>query len=302
MPSVPAGFILEAGRLTPEDRAAGIVLSLTVIPLDAAALTLPATTIPFGSAGFEVPPLRVPVNPAPQRARAASPGETAHGAEPAANVPAVATPAPFPDFESLAIRHSILPGLFRDAFANTCATAKNLWDRGYRAESLAELRRNERDHFAAPLFRSVRKTAEQSIGLSGTYDEQSRYVHILFSLVCFFLTISAAFVCLMLPLPSWGKRTGLILVIFCTAAGIWHLYRFAAGGEPFLRQSRSGVLKETAARRVPDPEGAVSVHFREGRPIRLSPAAEKTGSWVWVSSYGGDEAAGWVAVKDIVLY
>ena len=294
MPPVPEGCILESTLPAPGERNAGIALRLNLIPLDAGDFVLPARTVPFGNTLFEIPLLRVPVLPAPPKTAAADTAAESAGA----GVPAAAVP--FPETDSPLRRHPFLAKFFREAFADTRDTAKDLWDRGYRAESLAELRRKERDHPAGPLFRSLREAAELRAALAGTGDERPRYARLLLALVCLFPALAVWF--LRVRFPPWGKRAGLVCAVFFAAAGLLCLYRFAAGGEAVFRHSRSGVLRETALRRVPDPSGETTARFREGWPVRLSPDSERTGSWVWVTVHGGDGASGWVQAEDIVVY
>jgi hypothetical protein len=65
---------------------------------------------------------------------------------------------------------------------------------------------------------------------------------------------------------------------------------------------RSGVMKQTEARRIPDPSGEITADLNEGRPIKLSSDPEKTGGWVRVITNDEAEKAGWVLRDKIVLY
>jgi len=68
MPEVPPGAILVSSPLTPQERAGGITLKLTLIPLEGD-FYIPARTLETENARFEIPALRIQVNqPLPQSA------------------------------------------------------------------------------------------------------------------------------------------------------------------------------------------------------------------------------------------
>ena len=300
MPAVPPGFILEAERPAPEERAAGSAIKLKAIPLDAAALDLPSRTVSYGDAVFEIPALYIPVkaaSPAPEQSAVAPSVGAVDSAEPASAGGKV--PAPFPEFESLVRRHPLLFRLFGGAIENTCNTAKNLWERGYRAEALAELRRNERDHPAGSVFKSLRREAERSLALPAAEDETPWITRPAAFLLCGILALAALVSGLRLSSP-YRKKIAIACAALFIVAALFYLYR-SLGGTALSGQSRSGVLKETDVRRAPDPAGEAVFRFSEGRSVRLT-GLGKTGSWVFVTSYDEERAAGWVPVEKIVFY
>lgn len=295
MPPVPAGFILEPGRLSPDDRNAGVALRLRVIPLNAEVLILPGKIVSSENAVFEIPSLHVPVLPGPGRSVvevAAGPAGAVAEADGSGDIP-------FPEFKSLVRNHPFMFKWFRESLEMSYNAAEKLWDQGYRAEALAELRRNERDHPAAFLFRSLRKAAEFRMALDNTADEKPRYRYALFFLACTSLALIAALAGLRLaPSGEKGLRRGAILL---AVAGLLCLGRFALG-ERLPGGSRLVVLRETDIRRIPDPAGEIIARQKEGQPARLPPGAGKTGSWVLISSPGEDGSSGWVLDKKIILY
>jgi hypothetical protein len=62
---------------------------------------------------------------------------------------------------------------------------------------------------------------------------------------------------------------------------------------------RSGVLRETEARRIPDSAGTVTGTFREGQAVQ---ARSTSGSWIWVETPDSPQNAGWIPAADIVFY
>jgi hypothetical protein len=91
------------------------------------------------------------------------------------------------------------------------------------------------------------------------------------------------------------RRAGLILLLALGGFSLWGLLdsRDRAGGR------RSGVLRETAVRRVPDPAGTVIGVFREGQPVWARPLSA---SWVWVEIPDSPREAGWIPEEAIVFY
>jgi hypothetical protein len=164
LPSVPPGFILESLPLSSGEALAGIALKLRLIPLEANSFALARRQFSHNGAIFEVPALRIPVRAAEQK-----PGTQAEHAAPEGSF---APPFPPPD---TAIRNH--PQLYQK-YQNNCdtiyAAAKRLWEGKHRADALAELRQNERDHPAGEFFAAIRREAEQAIGFTNTNDEKQK--------------------------------------------------------------------------------------------------------------------------------
>jgi hypothetical protein len=97
--------------------------------------------------------------------------------------------------------------------------------------------------------------------------------------------------------PSGSRFSVFFGIILLGFAGIC-LWGFVTGrGIPPGKSS--GVLRETAARRVPDPSGAVTAFFREGPRVSIRPDG---GSWVWVEAPDAAAGAGWVPRSDVIFY
>jgi hypothetical protein len=295
IPPVPAGFILEPARLSAEDRSAGVALRLRIIPLNAEVLFLPGKTVSFENAVFEIPPLSVPVLPGPGGFTPDDEAGPADGIEEAAGSGDI----PFPEFEPLVQDHPFMFKWFRKSFEMSYNTAAEFWDQGYRAEALAELRRNERDHPAGFLFRPLREAAEFRLALDNTAGEKPRYRYMLFFFACTGLALITALAGL--GLAPLGKKVLRRWAVLLAAAGLLCLGRFALG-ERLPGRSRQAVLKETAVRRIPDPAGEIIARWGEGQPARLPPGSGKTGSWLLISTPGENGSAGWVWEEKIILY
>ena len=180
LPPVPPGYILDALPLSYQDKSAGIALRLRLIPLEAGVFMLEKRQITTGDIIFEIPALRIPVNRTSAAAGAAATPEKAE--ENNVIIPETAISAlPFPPLEITAINHSRLFGKYELECKTIYNTAKNLWDRGYRANALAALRKNERDHPAGALFAEIRRSAEQVLGFYQTNDEKKKSLLSVFS-------------------------------------------------------------------------------------------------------------------------
>jgi hypothetical protein len=165
LPSVPPGFILESLPLSSGEALAGIALKLRLIPLEANSFALARRQFSHNGAIFEVPALRIPVS----RAAGQKPVTQAEHAAAGGN-----SPPPFPPPNAAIQNHSQLYQRYQNKCDTTYAAAKKLWEGGSRADALAELRQNERDHPAGEFFAALRREAEHALGITGTCDEKQK--------------------------------------------------------------------------------------------------------------------------------
>ena len=187
MPPVPPGHIVESMPLTPEEKAAGKVLSLRVIPLETGTFSLQRRQFSYGMDVFEIPAVRIPVGAGSRNTEAnpaAAPMATASAAAPMATAP-VAAPvsrpaALFPPLEPTAGKYARLYGAHQADCVAVYGNAKDLWEKGHYADSLATLRKNERDHKAGALFAAIRREAEQALGFLETNNEKAGKFLLLF--------------------------------------------------------------------------------------------------------------------------
>ncbi|MDR2134571.1 MAG: hypothetical protein LBP27_05635 [Treponema sp.] len=307
MPPVPEGLILEAAPLDEAARGEGILLRLKVIPLNVSVLSLPARTVAWGDAVFEIPALRVPVAAAssPEPALKAAPsaaGSAAAESEAAAEREGTASQAAAAAFPSFRPPRIPLPKSLAASCEMLYAMADNLWDRGYRAEALAGLRRNERDHPAGPLFAALRREAERSLALTGAPDEKWRPGKLVSCLAC--LALAAA---LFFRAVFGGRKRRLVFAAFFLFAGLIFMYGFFETAMPW--KTRRAVARETAVRGAPDAAAAVTARFAEGLVVRIGPGGAAAGgakdrAWVWAEDFREEAAGpeGWVSVESLVFY
>jgi hypothetical protein len=177
-PVVPPGHILEFVPSSPAEREAastadaGAVLKLRLIPLTAVPFVLEKRQIVYGGVVFEIPAVRIPVSrPAAANTAATNQSVTVNPDE-SVNGATNGNEPPFPSLEAAALTYGRLYSKYQTECAGIFSEAKNLWERGRQADALAVLRRNERDHGAGKIFSSIRREAEQSLGLTGTNNEK----------------------------------------------------------------------------------------------------------------------------------
>jgi hypothetical protein len=306
----PANAILEALPLDEAGREGGTVLRLRVIPLEGPALNLPALRFSYQGRTLDIPPLRVPVSPAaPAAGKPPGPAEAAAAGEPAGPVPAAGSAEAAPAFPRD-------PGKvffpLRREYEALRGAARELWDRGRRAEALALLRRHERDTALGPFLVPLRRASEEALGLPPAADERWRPWKLLTgALLCVLMAAAGGvLIALCRRRPGAGKREGpgvtlsepwgykIIAVFFIILLGL-ALLGVSGGMIPLPRSGRTGALIPAylETRRVPDPSGAPAAHFREGESALIRSVAD---SWVYVESPDGK--AGWAPVGMIIPY
>lgn len=305
LPEAPEGFILERLRPEPGDGEAGRALRLRLISLSGDPFRLPPRTVRSGNLRLEIPPLVIPGSPSgapPER-----PDPPPLSGENAAPPPFV--PVPFPELEALSPGPPPVPFL-RPAYQKVLRPVREFWDTGDRVRALAELRGQERRHPAGPFLRPLRRNMEASLGFEDTPDEPWRPRPLL--RIALLGTLGPAALILLWRLLRSGKRgtmppsgkraagplirrAGPVFLLLLAGFSLWGLF----DGRDLPGEPRSGVLRATAARRVPDFAGTVTVVFQEGQPVRgRSPG----GSWVWVEIPASPSEAGWIPEGDIIFY
>jgi hypothetical protein len=294
---IPRGLILEQKQPGGEEKNAGLVLLLKIIPLQEAAFSIPGGTAASENALFEIPSLNF-------TAYFPAAGDKSGNTEIIADNAGYSgkTIPPFPVLESAENKHPLLSKAFHRDIESVYRTASNLWERGYLAESLGELRRNERDHPAGSLFLDLRRKAEQSLGIFHTAGEnhQNRRKRLLALAAAFLAAIPAAF--------FFRKKSGFKYIVFTAAAVFLCLIFAALFGAPSSSggKVRFGVGRETIIRRVPDIAGEASARFREGQPLRIRNSGGqeggKTGLWVWAEANAEEGESGWIQAEAVVFY
>ncbi|MDR2519007.1 MAG: hypothetical protein LBD13_06300 [Spirochaetaceae bacterium] len=285
---VPVHTILEEKPLSESDIKQGIVLRLTVIPLNGAVFTLDALHIRHEGAVLTVPPLSIPLVPAHKNENK----NEEKTPEEKSSVPLMEAretpPIPFP--ETLA---AVFPPL-RPGYENILRKIRGLWDEGDRAQALAELRQRERDHLAGPCFMLTRREAEQRLGFEVSPDE----VWHPRSLALFFLLISLgglAFLGFLSQPLVISKRK---IPLFRGAVFAALLVSAGAAGRTLAGTRSQAVLREDApVYRIPDEAGGISAYFKEGEPARILSTSE-----YWINIETLDGRIGWARKDTIILY
>jgi hypothetical protein len=308
-PPVPKGLILESLEPLPEEKAAGLALKLRIIPLEAGAAHIPARTVSYGGAVFEIPALRITAG-APVQVPLDSAAGTAGNA--LSDVSGSKKNAPFPAPESYGDFR--LSAKYRQDCEGIYQTARNLWERGYRAEALAELRRNERDHPAGRFFAEIRREAERSLGLLHTLDENRGPAVPWAVMTAVFFVLALAAIRLRLVRSWLRKKTFAAAALLIAAALVClcmavkpRLNIFGFDVTEAAKHPRFGVTRETEVRRIPGNAGAVIFSFGEGQPVRLfeqisKTAGENAGSWYRVVAHNEAGESGWISEDKIVFY
>ena len=294
MPEVPQGAILFSSPLSAEEREGGTAVKLNLIPLDGD-FYLPARVLQHENFVFEIPALHI-------RVTGRSAGETAVGEQPlnSETVPGKVH-AQFPDFDSAAFDKPVRR-IWRGQGENIYNTARGLWDNGFYAQALAELRRNERDHPAGALLQPIRREAEKNLGLLNTENESRWKRKFLLGLSFFFflLVIITPFVCSIFIRDSPWKRAALICAVVFTVLGSFYIYLFVDSRSVFYgKNSRFGVTSEIPVRRTADIDGEELFSFREGQPVVIM---LNSGSWVYARANDAGGSSGWIPAEAVIFY
>jgi len=313
MPSVPQGVILALLPLSEQERAGGIAVKLTLIPLNPGDFRLNARAVQHENVRFTIPALNIQITGS-SAAVPPSPGSGSAADDNAGNVA-----ASFPDFVLAAPGKSGIRKSHRLQGENIYNTAKELWDSGLFAKSLAELRRNERDHPSGALLEPIRRQAEEKLGIFHAENESRQRRKILsglFSSLLFFVIITL-FVCLIFIKKgnsgdnitfdniAFGnvalrRRTALLCAVVLSAAGSFFFYRLADSRFVFHGKGNLfGVTKETPVRRTADFEGEGSFSFREGQPVVI---LLDSGSWIYVRTNDAAGSSGWIPAEAVEFY
>jgi hypothetical protein len=311
-PEAPVNAIVETLGIA-EAGPGEFILRFRIIPLEGPSVRLPSAPLKCGDASVTVPGHEFSVLPA---ALAASPilavqknapvrdrGMNAGTGDGAARSGGEPLPAPlFPDASG-----AVFPP-FRGGYNRALAEARSYWDQGLYAEALAVLRLNERELVAGPVLSPLRRSAETALGIEFTEDEgwRPRRLFLVLTAIASFILIfilCAAFSRsggrIFFPVTSgfsWGYT--FIVMSLCGMIGVG-LYGFFGGPGRVTRYgiSRTGVLRETGAFRVPEDGSAPAMIFREGEPVRVRSVAD---AWAYIESFDGK--AGWVPLDRIIPY
>jgi len=304
MPPVPQGVILALLPLSEQERAGGIAVKLTLIPLNSGDFRLTARTLRHESADenvvFSIPALNIQIT-GPPAVQPPPPDENISGGDSAENLT-----SSFPEFNLTAPDKSGIREIHRRQCEDIYNTAKEFWDSGLFAKSLALLRRSERDHPAGSLLQPIRRQAEENLGIFHTENESRQRRKLLSALFSFilFIVIITPFVCLHLIKKRNSGVSRMKMVLLCAivfaAAVSFFFYRLADTRIVFHGKGNlRGVTKETPVRRMADIEGEGVSNFREGQPVVV---LLHSSSWVYVRANDASALSGWIPAQEIEFY
>ena len=301
MPPVPQGVILALLPPTEQERAGGIAVKLTLIPLNQGNFRLNARTIRYDNVNenvvFTIPALNIQITGSPA-VQPPLPGEDSPDSD-QGNLTAA-----FPDFILTAPVKSGIRETHQAQCKNIYNTAKELWNSGLFAKSLAELRRNERDHPSGALLQPIRRQAEENLGIFHTENEsrqRRKLISAFFSFILFFVII-IPFVCLLL-IKKWNSfRRKAVLLCAIVFSALFSFFFYRLSDSRFIFHGKGnllGVTKETPVRRMADIEGEGVFNFREGQPVVI---LLNSGFWVYVRANDASGFSGWIPAEAVEFY
>jgi hypothetical protein len=288
----PEHAILEEHPLTQAEIARDIVLHLTLIPLEGSEITIDTHCFQHEGYTLEIPQLHLKVAPkeaghGPQADEALS--GAGQDAAPDSAATDAASDAPFPDFfvDTGNLLHILRKaGIF--GIDSRIDEARTLWRQRRTAESLALIRKTERDHTFGPSFVNGRRELERLVALDPIHDETWMPRNLCF--VLFLCALAALSLCIARGLLEKKWKIIPIIVIALLLPALF--FAFAGVVRP-----KEAVLRASDAFYVPDMKSEIQSHFNEGQCAFVRSIS---GDWVLVETF--DNRTGWVRFKDAVFY
>ena len=271
---------------------------ISIIPLEENRVAVEAFTVNYDIYRLAIPGIVLSVLPARISQEEADLPDEITPEETAARV------IPFPQ-----TRENIL-FIFQGEYDRITARARALWNNDLKAETLAELRRNERDSFCGPFLVPIRQEIEHELGIGFTERERWRPLKIPLAVYAiFFAVFIFALVFLFVLRPRWviQKRNlrflrwnsflSVVVIIF-TIGLIMILLVGNLGDFPSGRSNRNtAVLKSTYSYRIPDFRGVVNDMFSDGQPVIVG---DYNGDWRLAQTPDG--RSGWVPRESVITY
>jgi hypothetical protein len=294
-PEVPQGSILAILPLTENEREGGAAIRLNLIALEGDFI-LPAQIVRHENIVFEIPALYI-------RAAARRPESPANISYETQGENLELGFAAFPDFDFTEFGRTTMGRVWRAQIEEVYNTAQELWDNDLKAQALAKLRQNEREHPAGAWLRPVRVQAEESLGVFNTENENRQRRQFLLGLafLIILIVIISPFVYFTLTRKSlWQKAVLISGVFFLTAAVFACLYLFTDSRLVFSGPTyKFGVTNSTAVRRSADYYGQEFFIFKEGQPVVIM---LNSGYWVFVRTNDDKNSSGWVPADTVNFY
>jgi len=297
----PANAILEESM--PSGERGAYSYTISIIPLDNSSVKIGPVSFRYDIYTLTVPEITVPVVPAGRTKslpddREVTPQDNTELSE--------ALPLLFPSGRGKVFF------LFQGEYDEAIAKARYLWEEGHYAETLAELRKNERDSLFGPYLVPLRMEVEKAMGLGFTENERwhpfripltawaiSGFIIILAGIILFTFRPQRRIKWKSAIFHRGNNFFIIIALVFAVALGFIVLEesisKFSFGGSGSA--GKTGILKETQGYRIPDYKGAISEKFMEGQPASIG---DYRGDWCFAETPDG--RSGWVPRVAVIPY
>ena len=287
----------------------GYRYKISIIPLSQSDVILEPFSITHENYVLNIPGIKVQVLPALEKQNLpAGTGNVLNesSSEKTDEVNGIKSDIPFPEASEKIFF------LVRGEYDQVYSKVKALWENNNWAEAIAEIRRNERDNIAGPLFVNLRREMETKLGLDYPENENWRPLRIpLFFYISLFIAVPLALAIVFVSRPKKWFRiknftfrigNGLIFFIVLMAMiGLFFIFvEESLGNFPASRSLASRktvILRETQSYRVPDFKGAVNDFFKEGQSVTIGDYRED-----WCFAETPDGRSGWVRHDSIIVY
>lgn len=294
----PPNAIIEPLPLSKNDRGAGVILRLRVIPLDENPVNIEGQTFYHERMPLEIPSLRINTLPAALSGAAAEnsepPSDEAEAGVGNPSEPADFTVQPHGEVRSFPVRTDSGKDVFitaRGAGVLDCLNrAAALWEDGRYAAALAALRRGERELTAAYVVKAARITCENALRLPLCPNEPWRPAR---PLLFIFIFSTLLFILLFF---TKTRRTLLRAALLCASLSALSALLFS-----HAEAGNRAVLRQCAAYPIPEEDVEPNAFFMEGEPARV---ISKSGAWVYAESLiqNAPQKSGWVKKEDMEFY
>ena len=284
----PENAIVEEIPLSKNDRGAGIVLRLRIVPLDGKTVSINTRSIEYEKAQIEIPELTIKVLPAAGEFTVVKPEKTLAAkeeyTEAALQVGAVS-------FSGMMDNNKKIIAAFRRGPDDCIAEAERIWGGGGYAAALAVLRRGEMTLSVAATVRQVRTACEDALHLpSGAGEPWLPRGPILFVLALSLAAFAVLFFVRKKILISAFSFSAILFVCLLDLAALFFSCSY---------EKNRAVLKYCAAYPIPEEDSGTVSFFMEGQAVNIR---SKSGSWFFVVSAesGGLEKSGWIKKENAV--
>ncbi|MDR1868016.1 MAG: hypothetical protein LBQ77_07105 [Treponema sp.] len=259
---IPEQVLIELRYPSNAEQRNGTVVQLTVIPLSAEPFRLNALHVLTQNGSVTIPALTLPVRPAvPKLPIPEEPEEEAVPVE-------KAVVQPFPAYSN-----------------NIFDPARTLWEEGHISESLAYIRRLERERFFSRTIIAFRKEVEQCANILFRINEPWRPKRFFIILIMSLFVCSTIGVILLRRSAHWfiPVVVGLILAGICIV--------------PLVDIPHIAVVHAGTGYRIPDKHAAVSGSFGEGQPVHV---LSEHAQWAHIEVPNGHSF--WIKTEQLVRY